>query len=231
MDPESPSNIPHSRDSLDLIAREVRTCQLCPLSRTRTHAVPGEGNPKADLMLIGEGPGYNEDKQGRPFVGAAGSFLNELLKSAGLKREDVYITNVVKCRPPQNRDPLPNEIQACNGYLQRQMKLIDPAVVATLGRHSMGVFIPGERIMRVHGQPREVNGRTVVPLLHPAAALHQPALKAAELEDFSRLPAIMKEATSVPTPEPEAAPPPAPATEVEEPERPQGKLEQLRMFE
>jgi DNA polymerase len=235
MDPDSASNIPHDRDSLELIAREVRTCQLCPLSRTRTHAVPGEGNPKAQLMLIGEGPGYNEDKQGRPFVGAAGSFLNELLASAGLKREDVYITNVVKCRPPQNRDPMPNEIEACSGYLQRQMRLIDPAVIATLGRHSMGVFFPGERISRVHGQPRQADGRTVVPLFHPAAALHQPALKVAEFEDFSRLPDIVARTAAPPEPAPEppsAAPAAHAGPEGEETtDRPEQKPEQLKLFE
>ena len=221
---DSPSNIPHERDSLELIAREVHTCTLCPLSRTRTQAVPGEGDPHANLMLIGEGPGYNEDKQGRPFVGAAGKFLEELLASAGLKREDVYITNVVKCRPPQNRDPLPNEIHACSGYLERQTKLIRPQIIATLGRHSMARFFPNERISRVHGQPRNVDGRVVVPLFHPAAALHQPALKAAELEDFSRLPAIMEEAARPAVVERAPEPPPAPSPD----ERPP---EQLKLFE
>ncbi len=193
-DPSSPSNIPHKKDSLDLIAREVRDCQLCPLSKTRTHAVPGEGDPSAALMLIGEGPGYNEDKLGKPFVGAAGKFLEELLASAHLKREDVFITNVVKCRPPQNRDPATEEIKACSGYLQRQIRLIGPSVVATLGRHSMASYFPGERISQIHGQPRVVDGLTVVPLFHPAAALHQPALKSAELEDFARLPQVLQEA-------------------------------------
>lgn len=196
---------------------------LCPLSRTRTHAVPGEGRADARLMLIGEGPGYNEDKQGRPFIGAAGSFLNELLASAGFKREDVYITNVVKCRPPQNRDPMPEEIAACNGYLQRQMKLIGPKVIATLGRHSMGVFMSGERISRVHGQPRTVGDHVVVPLFHPAAALHQPVLKAAEFEDFGKLPALLDAATR--HPEPTAA------STSEAEESTSVKPEQLRLFE
>lgn len=193
--PQSVSARPVEGDSLEKIASEVRVCTLCPLSRTRTHAVPGEGKPDARLMLIGEGPGYNEDKQGRPFVGAAGSFLNQLLESAGLERGDVFITNVVKCRPPQNRDPLPDEIQACSGYMQRQLNLIRPAVVATLGRHSMSKYFPKERISKVHGQPRRVGNMTVVPLFHPAAALHQPSLKAAELEDFARMPEILAEAT------------------------------------
>lgn len=237
MYPDSPSNIPHKKDSLELIAREVRACTLCPLSRTRTHAVPGEGRGDADLMLIGEGPGYNEDKQGRPFVGAAGTFLNELLASAGLVREDVYITNVVKCRPPQNRDPLPNEIAACNGYLQRQMKLIAPKVIATLGRHSMGTFLPRERISRVHGQARVVDGQMMVPLFHPAAALHQPALKATELEDFAKLPELLEQASrsGPPVPPPQEA---KEATEVpaesrlEQMKEPvESRPEQLRLFE
>ncbi len=240
MYPDSPSNIPHKKDSLELIAREVRTCTLCPLSRTRTHAVPGEGSADADLMLIGEGPGYNEDKQGRPFVGAAGSFLNVLLASAGLVRQDVYITNVVKCRPPQNRDPLPEEIAACNGYLQRQMKLIAPKVIATLGRHSMGIFMPRERISRVHGQARRVDNLTVVPLFHPAAALHQPALKATELEDFAKLPGLLAQASRS-TPAPPAPPEEVEASEVMEvpvqsgrkemKEPAESRPEQLKLFE
>lgn len=179
-------------DSLEKIAGEVRVCTLCALSKARTNAVPGEGSGKADLMLIGEGPGYNEDKQGRPFVGAAGGFLDHMLASAGMNRGDVFITNIVKCRPPQNRDPLPEEVEACSGYLQRQIALIQPAVIATLGRHSMARYFPAERISRVHGQPRRVGDQTVVPLFHPAAALHQSSLKAAEIEDFSRLPGVVE---------------------------------------
>ena len=210
-------------DSLEKIAKEVRSCTLCPLSRTRTVAVPGEGNAHAELMLIGEGPGYNEDKQGRPFVGAAGGFLNQMLASAGLERKDVFITNVVKCRPPQNRDPLPEEIEACSGYLERQVELIRPKVIATLGRHSMAKYFPNERVSRIHGQPRKVAERTVVPLYHPAAALHQPALKAAELEDFSRLPGILAEARRAQE---------APAPQSEAPARgARQALEQLRLFE
>ncbi len=181
-------------DSLEKVAEEVRKCTLCPLCKSRTHAVPGEGNPRAKLMFIGEGPGYHEDRQGRPFVGAAGSFLNEMLSSVGLEREDVFITNVVKCRPPQNRDPQPAEIQACSRYLERQVQMIDPAVIVTLGRHSMAKYFPNERISKIHGQPRRIGGRTVVPLLHPAAALHKPELKQTELEDFARLPKILEEA-------------------------------------
>ncbi len=238
-DSNSPSNIPHRKDSLELIAREVRTCQLCPLSKTRTHAVPGEGDPEAALLLIGEGPGYNEDKLGRPFVGAAGKFLGELLASADLKRDDVYITNVVKCRPPQNRDPAPEEIWACSGYLQRQIRLIQPSVIATLGRHSMAVYFPTERISRIHGQARSVDGLTIVPLFHPAAALHQPALKAAEFEDFARLPEILRQASTPQASvvekqvgaEPEQNAPRPQQEEVAPEKRAQEAPEQLKLFE
>jgi len=145
-------------------------------------------------MFIGEGPGWHEDQQGRPFVGAAGQFLNELLAKAGLKREDVFITNIVKCRPPGNRDPLPDEITACAGYLDRQIAAIDPEVIVTLGRFSMAKWFPGERISRIHGQPKRVNGRLVVPMYHPAAALHQSSLRSAIEEDFAKLPKILAEA-------------------------------------
>jgi len=178
-------------DSLDKVAAEVRVCPLCELSRSRTNAVPGEGNPQARVMLIGEGPGFYEDKEGKPFVGASGKFLTELLENAGIKRDDVFITNVVKCRPPGNRDPLPDEIQACAPYLERQISLIDPDVIVTLGRFSMSRFFPGERISKIHGKPKEVGRRLIVPMYHPAAALHQGALKATIQEDFDRLPRFL----------------------------------------
>jgi DNA polymerase len=145
-------------------------------------------------MLIGEGPGFHEDQQGLPFVGAAGKFLEELLSQASLTREEVFITNVVKCRPPGNRDPLPDEMAACSAYLERQINAIDPTVIVTLGRFSMSRWFPGERISRIHGQPKRVGARTVVPMYHPAAALHQSSLKAVILEDFSRLRAILDKA-------------------------------------
>ncbi len=178
-------------DSLEQVASEVKVCPLCELCRSRTHAVPGEGNPEARVMLIGEGPGWHEDQQGKPFVGASGKFLSELLANAGLSREEVFITNVVKCRPPGNRDPLPDEIQACSGYLDRQMDLIDPDVVGTLGRFSMARFFPGERISKIHGSPKEIGKRLVVPMYHPAAALHQSALRATIQEDFNTLPKLL----------------------------------------
>jgi DNA polymerase len=142
-------------------------------------------------MLIGEGPGWHEDQQGRPFVGAAGKFLNELLGLAGLNREDVFITNVVKCRPPGNRDPLPDEIAACAPYLERQIAAIDPDVIVTLGRFSMSRWFPGEKISKIHGQPRKDGRRLIVPMYHPAAALHQGALKAVIEEDFAKVPKFL----------------------------------------
>src|SRR5690606_32505436 len=160
-------------DSLEQIAAEVAVCTRCPLHRGRTKAVPGEGSPNADIMFIGEGPGYHEDRQGRPFVGASGSFLTEMLEGIGLRREDVFMANVVRCRPPGNRDPEPHEIQACSVYLDRQIALIDPKVIVTLGRFSMAKWFPTARISRIHGQARKVNGRLIVPFFHPAAALHQ----------------------------------------------------------
>lgn len=179
-------------ETLQLIAQEVKTCTLCGLHVGRTRAVPGEGPPDAKIMLIGEGPGYHEDRQGRPFVGPSGQFLDELLAMAGLKRSDVFVGNVVKCRPPQNRDPQPDEVATCTeNYLFRQIEIIDPAVIVTLGRFSMNLFLPGEKISRIHGQPRTVGGRLIVPMLHPAAALHQPQNRPLIEADFQRLPEIL----------------------------------------
>jgi DNA polymerase len=145
-------------------------------------------------MFIGEGPGWHEDQQGRPFVGNAGKFLNELLELGGLKREDVFITNVVKCRPPGNRDPMPDEIAACAPYLERQISAINPDVIVTLGRFSMSRWFPGERISKIHGQPKRSDGRLIVPMYHPAAALHQAALRGAIEDDFKKLPKWLAEA-------------------------------------
>lgn len=175
-------------DSLEKVAAEVRACTKCPLHRSRTHAVPGDGSPHAQIMFIGEGPGFHEDQSGLPFVGAAGNFLNELLTNIGLKREDVFITNVVKCRPPGNRDPLPEEIEACRGYLDRQIEIINPKVIVTLGRYSMARWFPAARISHIHGKPRQFGRRLVVPFYHPAAALHQPSLHRTVVEDFAKLP-------------------------------------------
>lgn len=209
-------------ETLQLIARETQTCTLCGLHTGRTRAVPGEGPPDAKLMLIGEGPGYHEDRQGRPFVGPSGQFLDELLAMANLKRSDVFIGNVVKCRPPQNRDPQPDEVATCTQtYLFRQIEIINPKVIVTLGRFSMTLFLPGERISRIHGQPRTVGGRLIVPMLHPAAALHQPQNRPLIEADFQRLPAILAEAERVAA---EQAAAPAPEKDDEPP------LEQLSMF-
>jgi DNA polymerase len=185
-----------SDDAEDLYAR-VRGCTKCPLSRTRTCAVPGEGPLDAEIMLIGEAPGANEDQQGRPFVGAAGKFLEELLAAAGLKREDVYICNVLKCRPPANRDPMPGEIEACRDFLDEQIDIIDPLVIVTLGRYSMARFFPNQSISRIHGRPRETAGRFYVPMYHPAAALHQQSLRQVMLRDFEQLPALVAKARPV----------------------------------
>jgi DNA polymerase len=165
-----------SKQGLDQVASEVVVCTQCILSKSRVKAVPGEGPANADIMFIGEGPGFHEDQQGRPFVGAAGKFLSELLESIGLKREQVFITNIVKCRPPSNRDPLPEEIAACKPYLDRQIALIKPKVIVTLGRFSMARVFPNEKISVIHGRPKKIEGIVYVPMYHPAAALHQRSL-------------------------------------------------------
>ncbi|MBI5947233.1 MAG: uracil-DNA glycosylase [Chloroflexi bacterium] len=177
----------------DLYER-IRGCDLCPLAKTRTHAVPGEGPLDAEVMFIGEAPGQNEDRQGRPFVGAAGQFLDELLAAAGFRRSEVYICNVLKCRPPANRDPLPGEIEACRDYLDEQIDLINPDVIVTLGRFSMARWFAGQAISRIHGKIEEIDGRFYVPMYHPAAALHQQALRETILADFRRLPEILARA-------------------------------------
>ncbi|MBA3531385.1 MAG: uracil-DNA glycosylase [Ardenticatenales bacterium] len=179
------------------MAAHVRACTRCPLSATRKHAVPGEGPVDASLMFIGEGPGANEDRTGRPFVGNAGQFLEELLATIGLTREDVFITNIVKCRPPNNRDPLPNEIDACKPYLGHQLKIIDPEIIVTLGRFAMERWLPDKRITRVHGQSFRYGRRLIVPMFHPAAALRNPEWRTFLEEDFLRLPEIIEEARAM----------------------------------
>ena len=174
-------------------------CRLCPLHAQRTNAVPGEGHPDTEVVFVGEGPGFNEDQQGRPFVGAAGGLLNELLRAIGWKREEVFITNVVKCRPPGNRDPEPAEIAACAPYLRRQLEVLDPAIVVTLGRHSLGTFMPGARISAAHGTQRPVDPTTGAPnalayaMYHPAAALRQYSLRETMLDDMAGIPAALLE--------------------------------------
>jgi uracil-DNA glycosylase family 4 len=183
------------------IARDVRACTLCKLHSSAKQGVPGEGPATAEIMLIGEGPGFYEDQQGRPFVGPSGKFLEELLASINLKRQDVFIANVVKHRPPGNRDPEPDEITACAGYLDRQIAVIQPKVIVTLGRYSMARYFPNARISVIHGQARTVDGRVIVAMYHPAAALHQESLRQTLVEDFKKLPQLIAKAHK------EAAPP------------------------
>ena len=183
-------------DTLAVIENKVRKCQLCSLADTRKNSVPGFGKPDADIMLIGEGPGHHEDEQGLPFVGASGRLLDDLLASIELKREDVYITNVVKCRPPGNRDPQSEEIDACRLYLDGQIELIDPRVIVTLGRFSMARWFEGVRISAIHGQPKRIGDRVVVPMFHPAAALHQPKYRPMLYEDFKQLPVFIAQLQS-----------------------------------
>ena len=179
-------------NNLEEIALLVNGCSDCELSRGRNKAVPGEGSPQAELMFIGEGPGYHEDRLGRPFVGPAGQFLDDLLMSIGLKREDVFIANMVKCRPPQNRDPLPAEMSACSKYLNRQIELIDPKLIITLGRFALARFFPGESITRSRGKVREKEGRWIYPIMHPAAALHRQENRSAIVDDFKAIPRILE---------------------------------------
>lgn len=181
-------------NSLEEIASAVHRCTQCPLHQGRTNAVPGEGPANAEIMFIGEGPGAQEDRQGRPFVGPAGQFLDGLLASIGLTRQQVFIANMVKCRPPQNREPLPDEISACRPYLDRQIELIAPRLIVTLGRISLSRFFPGEGITRVRGKLREKDGRFIYPVMHPAAALHRQELRAAIIEDFRGIPAALEQA-------------------------------------
>ncbi len=179
---------------LQQIADEVRACTACRLHQSAMRAVPGEGPADAKVMFIGEAPGFHEDRQGRPFVGAAGQFLEELLGLAGLRRSEVFIANVIKHRPPDNRDPQPDEIAACSQFLDRQIAALNPLVIVTLGRFSMARWFPGEKISRIHGQPRWIGGRMIIPMMHPAAALHQPQYRALIEADFRRLPEFIAQA-------------------------------------
>jgi DNA polymerase len=210
--------IEEKQTALGQLNAGVNGCHACPLGSQRTRAVPGEGPVDAEIMLVGEAPGYYEDQQGRPFVGAAGQFLEQLLGSIGLKRTDVFIGNVVKCRPPGNRDPLPEEISACSHWLGEQFEIVKPKVIVTLGRYSLARFLPGTPIGKIHGQGRKINDKWVVPMYHPAAALHQGSLRKTIEDDFRKIPAYLEQARKE-TPPPEAVPE-APA----EPEPEQMKL-------
>jgi len=192
---------------------EILQCQNCELAKTRTKVVPGEGNENADIVFIGEAPGFNEDQQGSPFVGAAGKFPDELLESIHLDRTKVYICNIIKCRPPGNRDPLPQEIESCKRWLDHQLDIISPKVIVTLGRHSMARFFRGASIGKIHGTAQTINGRTYFAMYHPAAALHQQSLRKTIEADILKLPGIVQ------------------ANEVKEDSTPtEPKPEQLSMF-
>ncbi|MBI3980144.1 MAG: uracil-DNA glycosylase [Chloroflexi bacterium] len=195
------------KEELLQLAEQIRACTKCGLAKGRTQAVPGDTPAGAEIVFVGEGPGFHEDQQGRPFVGAAGQFLNELLGSVGLRRQEVAVLNVVKCRPPQNRDPLPDELAACDQWLARQLALLRPRLVVTLGRYSMAKYFPGETISRIHGKARRRDGVTYLPLYHPAAALHQPRHRADIEADFKQIPRLLAEARQQATP---PAPPPEP---------------------
>jgi uracil-DNA glycosylase family 4 len=201
--------------SLDELNEQIARCMKCDIARLRTRTVPGEGNPKADIMFIGEAPGFHEDQQGRPFVGQAGQFLDRLLASIGMDRTKVFIANVIKCRPPSNRDPLPTEIQNCDPWLEQQIEIIDPRMIVTLGRYSMQKFFPGKTISRIHGTAVNRNGRLYFAMYHPAAALHQRSLQQAIEDDMRKIPQALA-----------AALPPAAEEKPKPPE-----AQQLNLFE
>lgn len=183
---------------LDELYREIERCQKCELAQYRTRVVPGEGSETASLFFIGEAPGWHEDQQGRPFVGPAGQFLEELLTSIGLKREEVYIANVIKCRPLGNRDPLPGEIQACSDWLEQQLKLIRPKMIVTLGRYSLAKYFPGESISKIHGKAKKQDDVIYYAMYHPAAALHQGSLRKIIEADMRRIPEILAQTNRIP---------------------------------
>ena len=176
------------------VADQINVCQNCGLAQTRKHAVPGKGPANAEIMLIGEGPGFHENEQGLPFVGQAGKFLDELLAAGGFDRETVFITNVVKCRPPGNRDPQPVELEACNVYLEKQIEAINPLIIVTLGRFSMARYFKDVKISQIHGRASWMGNRFIIPMYHPAAGLHQPKIKPTIIQDFKQLSALVEKA-------------------------------------
>jgi uracil-DNA glycosylase family 4 len=191
------------QSQLDQIAADIREKNICPdLAEQATNLVMGDGNLDADIVFIGEAPGKNEDLQGLPFVGAAGKFLNEMLAAAGMDRSDVYITNIVKYRPPNNRDPLPEEKTAFWPYLLKQLQIIQPKVVITLGRHSMEYFLPGMKIGQIHGEPKRIQFGdqkiVIMPLFHPAAALYNGSLRQTLIDDFLKVPTVIKQLDTLP---------------------------------
>jgi len=184
--------------ALAAIASEIATCQKCQLHKQRTKTVPGSGNPDAEVLFIGEAPGKSEDLQGEPFIGAAGKFLNQMLESINWRREDIFIANVVKCRPPDNRDPEPAEVKTCWDFLAKQIEIIAPKLIVTLGRHSMNRFLPGLKISAAHGKAvRRKDGKIFLPLYHPAAALYSPSQKEVHLIDFAKIPKILEKISEI----------------------------------
>ena len=180
------------QENLSSLAQEIANCQKCRLCLKRTNTVPGNGDPDSELVFVGEGPGKNEDLQGVPFVGAAGKYLDKLLASIGLTRPQIFITNIVKCRPPDNRDPLPDEISTCSPYLSQQLEILKPKLIITLGRHAMNFFLPSLKISAAHGQPKRYQGQVYLPLYHPAAGLYNPATRTDIDSDFLKIPLILK---------------------------------------
>lgn len=183
--------------ALSELYQEIERCQQCEIAKYRNRAVPGEGAVDAAIMFIGEAPGWHEDQQGRPFVGPAGKFLDELLASIGLNRQQVYIANVIKCRPQGNRDPLPTEIQNCRPYLKRQIEIIKPRMIVSLGRYSMAMFFPGKSISKIHGTAQKRDNVLYYAMYHPAAALHQASLRQDIEEDMRKIPSLLAEAGGV----------------------------------
>jgi uracil-DNA glycosylase family 4 len=177
---------------------QISLCQKCEIVSRRNRVVPGEGAEDADIMFIGEAPGWHEDQQGRPFVGPAGQYLDRLLASIDLNRQQVFIANVIKCRPPDNRDPLPTEMQNCRQWLDKQIEIIKPRMIVTLGRYSMARYFPGKSISKIHGTAQKRDGVIYYAMYHPAAALHQQSLKQAIEADMLKIPGILSEAGSVP---------------------------------
>ena len=190
--------------ALSELNAEIARCQRCEIAKYRTRVVPGEGPENAEIMFVGEAPGRHEDQQGRPFVGPAGQYLEQLLASIGLKREQVYIANVIKCRPTANRDPLPTEIRNCQEWLERQVETIRPRMIVTLGRYSMAKFFPGQSISKIHGTAQKRDTIIYYAMYHPAAALHQQSLRQAIETDMLKIPAILAEAKTVPEAQPQA---------------------------
>jgi len=183
--------------ALSELYEEISLCRQCEIAKYRNKVVPGEGAEDADIMFIGEAPGWHEDQQGRPFVGPAGLYLDQLLASINLKREQVYIANVIKCRPPGNRDPLPSEMQECHKWLQRQIELISPKMIVTLGRYSMALFFSGKSISKIHGTAQKQDNIIYYAMYHPAAALHQQSLRQAIEADMLKIPPLLAQAESI----------------------------------